>query len=74
MHLFSDPILKKIYVKRESISDELWDVLFLSGDSALSKETMLINPKLDVYGIISKKWKKLKTKQKKYLLKIKMFV
>lgn len=58
--IFSDPILKRIYVKRESISDELWNVLSISGDSALSKETMLINPKFDVYGITNKKWKEFK--------------
>lgn len=59
--IFSDPLIKRIYVKRESINDELWNVLSLSGDSALSKETMLINPKFDVYGLSNKKWKKFKS-------------
>lgn len=59
--IFSDPILKKIYVKRESISNELWDKLSISGESALSKETMLIKPKIDVYGITNKKWKEFKS-------------
>lgn len=58
--IFSNPILKKIYVKSESISNELWNELFISGESALSKETMLIKPRVDVYGITNKKWKKFK--------------
>lgn len=59
--IFSSPILKRIYVKRESISDELWDELSMSGESALSKETMLIKPIIDVYGITNKKWKEFKS-------------
>jgi len=59
--IFSNPILKRIYVKRESINDELWNVLSISGESALSNETMIINPKYDVYGITNKKWKEFKS-------------
>ena len=59
--IFAGPIMKKIYVKRDSIQKDLWRELSVSGESALSEETMLIKPRAEVYGIMNRKWKVLST-------------
>lgn len=59
--IFAGPIMKKIYVKRDSIQKDLWRELSVSGESALSEETMLMRPRVDVFGIMNRKWKVLST-------------
>lgn len=51
-----NPILKKVYVIMDSIDNELWDHLIISGESALSRFSMLGEPKYKTYGITNKEW------------------
>lgn len=56
---FVDPVLKKVYVIMDSIDNELKDHLNISGESALSRYSMLGEPKYKTYGITNKKWNEL---------------
>ena len=59
---FVEPILKKVYVIIDSIENELQDHLVISGESALSRYSMLGEPKYRIYGITNKEWNALNHK------------
>jgi predicted transcriptional regulator len=55
---FSNSKLREVYVKRDSISEKMWEKLVLSGESALSEYSMLGLPSNEIYGITSKNLQK----------------
>ena len=59
---FSDPKQKVIYIKCNSMKNNLKKQLIQSGESALSEYTMLAAPKYETYCITKKEWDLIKEK------------
>ncbi len=55
----SNPVIKRIYIRENSINEVLVEKLVISGESALSRISMLGSPSYSIYGITSKEFKKL---------------
>lgn len=54
----TNPIKKRIFVKEDSLDNQLVKELIVSGESALAMSSMLNPPSQKVYGITSKRFKK----------------
>ncbi len=52
-----NPIMKTVFVRRETIKPSQFDELTVSGESALSRLTMLVGPEQEVYGISNERFK-----------------
>lgn len=53
----TNPVQKKINIEKDSITDQVWSKLVISGESALAEHSMLVGPRQRVMGMGSKEFK-----------------